>query len=170
MNAGFAHIGVSTHNMEATTDFYCNVLGCRLVADERIEIGEGGVIRQVSIDVGEGQYMVFMEAKGVKSISDNYDTSINRALGVPAGMYHYALRVATLAELATKAKTIASLGWDVSEITDLGHAKSVFLHDPNGLQLELSVKIRDFNKSDIGRVTKAEVARSARSESQELDF
>lgn len=164
MNAGFAHVGVSTHNMEATTDFYCNVLGCRLVADERIEIGEGGVIRQVSIDVGESQYIVFMEAKGVKDISNTYDTSINCALGVPAGMYHYALRVATLDELASKAKLITSRGWDVSEITDLGHAKSIFLHDPNGLQLELSVKIRDFNECDIGRVTKAEVARSARPE------
>jgi len=147
--------------MGATKDFYCDVLGCKLVADEHIEIHGGGVIRQVSFDVGESQYIVFMEVKGVDGISSDYDTSINRALGVPAGMYHYSLRVATLDELTDKARIIASRGVDVSEITDLGHAKSIFLRDPNGLQLELSVKVRDFDESDIGRVTKAEVARSA---------
>lgn len=161
MNAGFAHVGVSTHDMEATINFYCNVLECRCVADECIEIDSGGVVRQVCFDVGADQYMVFMEAKGVNSISENYDTSINRALGVPAGMYHYALRIVSQDELAAKARTIANHGITVSEITDLGYAKSVFLQDPNGLQLELSVKIRDFDESDLGRVTKAEVAEKA---------
>lgn len=161
MNSGFAHVGFSTHDMETTIAFYCEVLKCQLLADERIEIGEGGVIRQVSIGVGADQYVVFMEAKGVENISDDYDTSINRALGVPAGMYHYALKVLTLEELIAKAKAISSHGIEVSEVTDLGHAKSIFLHDPNGLQLEFSVKVRDFNKSDIGRITRAEVAKNA---------
>ena len=132
MTCGFAHIGVSTHDMEATIDFYSNILGCRRVADECIEIGKGGVIRQVSIDVGEGQYIVFMEANGVDSIREDYDTSINRALGVPAGMYHFALRIDTLENLIIKADAIANHGIEVSEITDLGNAKAVFLQDPNG--------------------------------------
>ena len=61
-------------------------------------------------------------------------------------------------ELESKAKSIAEQGISVSDITDLGNAKAVFLQDPNGLQLELSVKVRDFDESDIGRVTSAEVA------------
>ncbi len=160
MNSGFAHIGVSTHNMEETLNFYCNVLGCQHLADERIELGKGGVIRQVSIGVGGGQYIVFMEAKGVATIGEDYDTGINGALGVPAGMYHYALKVQSVEELAEKAAAIAEHGVEVSEITDLGIAKAVFLQDPNGLQLELSVMLRDFDASDIGRVTRAEVAES----------
>jgi catechol 2,3-dioxygenase-like lactoylglutathione lyase family enzyme len=132
---GIAHVGVSTHDMEATIDFYANVLGCERVADERMEIGAGGVIRQVSFDVGGGQYIVFMEAKGVEGISDSYDTSINGALGVPSGMYHYALRLASLDELMVKATAIANHGISVSEITDLGNAKAVFLRDPNGCSL-----------------------------------
>ena len=160
MNAGFAHVGVSTHDMEATINFYCDILGCRRVADERIEIGKGGVIRQVSLDVGDSQYIVFMEAKGVDGISEDYDTSINRTLGVPPGMYHYAFRIASMGELMDKAKTIASHGVTVSEVTDIGNAKAIFLQDPNGLQLELAVKLRDFDESDIGRVSRAEVAES----------
>lgn len=158
MDGGFAHVGVSTHNMEETIDFYCNILHCQLLGDERVELGKGGVIRQVSIGIGDGQYFVFMEAKGVPSISEDYDTSINKALGVPGGMYHYALRVSSMQELESKAKSIAEQGISVSDITDLGNAKAVFLQDPNGLQLELSVKVRDFDESDIGRVTSAEVA------------
>jgi catechol 2,3-dioxygenase-like lactoylglutathione lyase family enzyme len=156
---GFAHIGVSTHDMEATLNFYCEVLGCPRLGDEVFEVGEGGSVRQVSIGVGHGQYIVFMQAKGISSISEDYDTSINGALGVPAGMYHYALRVSSPEALEAVAETLAERGVEASEITDLGIIKSVFFRDPNGLQLELSATLRDFNESDIGRVTKAEVAK-----------
>lgn len=155
---GFAHVGVSTHDMETTIEFYAKILGCRVVADERIEIGSGGVVRQTSIDVGQGQYLVFMEAIGVEGISAHYDTGINGALGVPGGMYHYALRLGTLEALEVARSDITAKGVEVSEITDLGVAKSIFLNDPNGLQLELSVKVREFESSDIGRVSRAEIA------------
>lgn len=158
MNLGFSHVGLSTHDMESTIIFYCDILGCRLVADERIEINNGGVIRQVSIDIGANQYIVFMEAKNVAGISANYDTSINNALGVPAGMYHYALKVESLETLAQIANSITNKGVEVSEITDLGNAKAIFLQDPNGIQLELAVKVRDFDEADIGKVTSASVA------------
>ena len=158
---GFGHVGVSTHDMGETIDFYARVLECPVIADERIEINDGGEVRQVSIAVGPGQYIVFMQATGVDGISEDYDTSINAALQVPAGMYHYAFRVASLDDLQSEADRIAALGIEVSELTDLGVAKSVFLQDPNGLQLELTAKVRDFDESDIGRVTRANVAPNA---------
>ncbi len=160
MKSGFAHIGLSTHDMGNTIDFYCGLLECQLLADERIELGNGGVIRQVSIGVGAGQYIVFMEAKGVPSIREDYDTGINGALGVPAGMYHFALKVDSEDELVALADSLTQKNVEVSEVTDLGIAKSVFLQDPNGLQVEISVMIREFAESDIGRVTRAEVAES----------
>lgn len=156
---GFAHVGVATHDMDATLRFYCEVLGCPRLGDEVFEIGEGGYVRQVSIGIGHGQYIVFMQAEGVSGISADHDTSINGALGVPAGMYHYALRVSSPEALESVAEILAERGVEVSEITDLGIIKSVFFRDPNGLQLELSATLRDFDKSDIGRVTKAEVAK-----------
>lgn len=155
---GFAHVGVSTHDMDVTLHFYCELLGCPRLADETFEIGAGGFVRQVSIGVGHGQYIVFMQAKGVPGISEGYDTSINRALGVPAGMYHFAFHVSTLEGLESTAATLAERGIEVSEITDLGFIKSVFFRDPNGLQLELSATVREFDESDIGRKTSAEVA------------
>lgn len=159
MDNGFAHVGLATHNMASTIDFYCRLLGCRILGDERIEIGSGGEVRQVSIDVGRDQYIVFMQSVGVQGIPDDFETSINAPLGLPAGMYHISLSVRTLDELTAKANTLTGHGVKVSEVTDLGIAKSVFLADPNGIQIELSVRIRAFDASDVGRVTRAEVAK-----------
>lgn len=155
---GFAHVGVSTHDMKSTIEFYSGVLGCPVVAEETIEISDGGVVRQTSFDVGSGQYMVFMEAKGISDIREDYDTSINKALGVPGGMYHYAFTVSSLEVLKKLADKIRDSGTEVSEITDLGTAKAVFLNDPNGLQIELSVKVREFTTEDIGVLTQAGIA------------
>tara|TARA_R110001606_G_scaffold395569_3_gene568058 strand:- start:6851 stop:7330 length:480 start_codon:yes stop_codon:yes gene_type:complete len=158
MMSGFAHVGVSTHDMTATLNFYCNILKCKLLADETVEISDGGTIRQTSIGVGNDQYLVFMEANGVKTISESYDTSINSALGLPAGMYHYSFNIRTLEELEELGKHLAESDVDVSEITNLDYIKSIFFQDPNGLQLEVSVKQRDFNNKDIGKITKANIA------------
>ncbi|MGB1261359.1 MAG: VOC family protein [Cognaticolwellia sp.] len=158
MISGFSHIGVSTHNMQATLHFYCDVLGCRLKADELVKIEGGGTIRQASIDIGREQYLVFMDAKDVESIPENYDTSINQPLGLPTGMYHYSFNVESLEILERLMNRLEEFDVDVSEIINLDYIKSIFFQDPNGLQFEASVKIRDFVSSDIGRITEAGVA------------
>lgn len=158
MISGFSHIGVSTHNMKATLLFYCEVLDCKLKADELVKIEGGGSIRQVSIDIGREQYIVFMEAKNVASIPMSYDTSINQSLGVPSGMYHYSFSVESLDVLGDLITRLNKFDVEVSEIINLEYIKSIFFQDPNGLQLEASVKIRNFVSSDIGRITEASVA------------
>ena len=160
MGDGFSHVGLSTHDMQTTIGFYSDLLGFALRADERIAIYEGGTLRQVSFDVGCGQYLVFMEARGVPGISETYDTSINAALGVPAGMYHVALKVPTYEALETRRGQLMERGIEVSAVIDLGHAKSIFFQDPNGIQLEISCAVRPFDESDIGRGSVASIAGS----------
>jgi len=155
---GFSHVGVSTHDMDATIEFYEGVLGFRRVVEERTTIREGGTLRQVYFDVGKGQFIVFMEAKGVAGIPGDYDTGINSALGVPLGMYHFALRVPTLDALEARRRALMERGVKVSDIIDLGSAKSVFLSDPNGIQLELCCHVREFDESDLRRTSEASVA------------
>ncbi|MGA7951620.1 MAG: VOC family protein [Thiobacillaceae bacterium] len=151
-------MGVSTHDMDATIRFYDGVLGFPRVGDDRIRIKEGGVLRQVSFDVGGGQYMVFMESKGVRGIPGDYDTGINRALGVPGGMYHFALRVLTLDGLESRRQELQRHGIEVSPIIDLETAKSIFFLDPNGIQLELCCHTRAFDESDLRRESEASIA------------
>ena len=155
---GFSHIGVSTHDMEMTRTFYESVLGFPRVVDEMTHVSQGGRLRQVYFDVGGGQYIVFMEPKRVPGISDDYDTGINGALGVPAGMYHFALRAETLEELEVRRASLVAHEVDVSEIIDLGTARSIFFADPNNIQVEICCHTRPFDASDLERVTDATVA------------
>lgn len=149
MNSGFSHVGVSTHDMEATIQFYEGVLGFPRAAEDRIRIVEGGTLRHVFFDVGDGQCIAFIQANGVPGIPADYDTGINRGLGVPHAMYHFALRASTLDELEARRKTLEERGVAVSPIVDLGSGRSIFFRDPNDITLEFCCQLRPFNEDDL---------------------
>ena len=86
---GFSHFGLSTHQMDATIQFYESVLGFPHVVEDLTRVKSGGTIRLVYFDVGDEQFIVFMEPKNVPGIPADYDTGNNGALGVPRGMYHF---------------------------------------------------------------------------------
>ena len=158
MSRGFSHVGLSTHDMATTCRFYEEILGFPRIVDEVTHVDQGGRLRQVFFDVGEGQYVVFMEAKGVPSIPADYDPGINSALGTPAGMYHFAFREPSLEALEARRRSLVEAGVQVSDIIDLGTAKSVFFADPNNVQIEFAFHTRSFDASDLTRVTYATVA------------
>ena len=158
---GFSHVGVSTHQMDATIRFYETVLGFPQVVDNLTRVTSGGTLRQVYFDVGDGQFIVFMEPKNVPGITADYDTGINGALGVPRGMYHFALKVASIDDLDLRRRSLESHGIEVSAIIDLGTAQSVFFCDPNGIQLEFCCQTRPFDESDLHQVSEASVAGSS---------
>lgn len=155
---GFSHIGVSTHRMDATIAFYEGVLGLRRVVDSLTRIRSGGTLREAYFDLGQGQYLVFMEPKRIPGIREDYDTSINEALGVPRGMYHFAFKVDTLGELETRRAALEREGVEVSGLIDLGHARSIFFFDPNGIALEYCCQTRPFEEADLQRVMDADIA------------
>ena len=82
-NKGFSHIGLSTHDLDATMDFYENILGFKVVRCDTIKIRQGGNIRHAFIDVGRDQLVAFMEPNNVPGLPDDFDTGINRGLGIP---------------------------------------------------------------------------------------
>jgi catechol 2,3-dioxygenase-like lactoylglutathione lyase family enzyme len=114
----------------------------------------------VYFDVGDGQFIVFMEPKNVPGIPAEYDTGINGALGVPRGMYHYSFKVPTLDDLELRRRDLESRGIEVSSTIDLGYAKAIFFFDPNGIQLEFCYQIRPFNESDLHQQSEVSVASS----------
>lgn len=158
MGNGFSHVGVATLDMDATIGFYEDILDIPRVAEQKTRIKEGGMLRQVYFEVGEGQFIVFMEPRRISGIPADFDTGINGALGLPGGMYHLALKVLSLDDLETARKTIESHGVEVSPVIDLGHAKSIFLSDPNNIQLELCCDIRAFEESDLHQEAEASIA------------
>ncbi|KJS38582.1 MAG: hypothetical protein VR74_05280 [Hyphomonas sp. BRH_c22] len=158
MTAGFSHIGLSTHDMPATVEFYTNVLGFRRAADHLTKVREGGQLRQVYIDIGQDQFLVFMEPKNIDGIPGDYPTGINSALGTPAGMYHISFRVNSLEELENRRNECLAAGVNVSDCIDLGHAMSIFFTDPNDLQLEFCYHTRIFTTSDLYQEDEASLA------------
>ena len=157
---GFSHVGVSTHDMDATIDFWTRLLGFPKVAENCTRIRSGGTLRQVYFDIGDEQFVVFMEPRRIEGIRDDYETNIGAALGVPHGMYHFAFKVATLEALEARRDALLREGLDVSAVIDLGHARSVFLADPNGLQLEFCWHSRQFDVDDLHQVSDADIARA----------
>lgn len=155
---GFSHIGLATHNMDATIQFYADVLGFLPVVEELTHVVAGGTIRMVYFDVGNDQFIVFMEPRNVPDISKDFDTGINPSLGLPRGMYHYSLKALSLEDLERRREQLASHGVDVSDTIDLGYAKAIFFFDPNGVQLEFCCQIRAFNDSDLHKQSDVIVA------------
>ena len=145
---GFSHIGLSTHDLDKTRDFYENVLGFKAVRCDIITVKEGGRIRHVFFDTGRDQLIAFMEARGVKEVPGDYDACINRGLGTPSAFYHFAFEAGSEAGLVEKRNELIAKGVEVTDVVDHDWAKSIYFKDPNGLQLEFCCFTRNLNDDD----------------------
>src|SRR5215813_1571561 len=101
-NKGFSHIGLSTHDLDKTRDFYEGILKFKAVRCDTISVKEGGQVRHIFFDTGRDQLIAFMEARGVPGVPTGYETGINRGLGVPSSFYHFAFEAGSEAGLAEK--------------------------------------------------------------------
>jgi len=135
-NKGMHHVGLATHDMEKTIAFYEDVLGFRAVVCEMIEPEGGGAIRHAFFDAGNGELFAFMEPNAIPGLSGDFDTGINRGLGIRGGMFHFAFRVDDEAELDQKRAHLVAKGIEVRGVVDHGWCKSIYFRDPNHLQLE----------------------------------
>jgi catechol 2,3-dioxygenase-like lactoylglutathione lyase family enzyme len=145
---GFSHIGLSTHDLDATREFDENVLGFKAVRCDIIKVKEGGRIRHVFFDTGRDQLIAFMEARGVPGVPEGYDAGITRGLGVPSAFYHFAFEAGSEAGLLEKRNELIAKGVDVTDVVDHDWARSIYFKDPNGLQLEYCYFSRNLNAND----------------------
>ncbi len=136
MGKGIQHLGLATHDMEKTLDFYENVLGFPAVVCEMIEPQGGGAIRHAFFDAGGGELVAFMECNQVDGVAEDFDAGINRGLGTGSGLYHFAFKADDEAELEQKRADLVAKGVAVRGIVDHGWCKSIYFRDPNFLQLE----------------------------------
>lgn len=157
MSQGFSHIGLGTHDMAATIAFYEDMLGFPRVVDIKNHVSGGGVVRMVYFECGDGEFLVFQECKGVDGVPADFDTGINTALGVPIGLYHFAFKVNSVEALEAKKAELAAFGLEVSKTVDHGYARSIFVRDPNDLQVEFCCMTRRFLPADLQRESQVEI-------------
>jgi catechol 2,3-dioxygenase-like lactoylglutathione lyase family enzyme len=155
---GFSHIGLSTLDLDATRDFYENVLGFTPVRCDTLKIAEGGRIRHIFFDTGRDQLLAFMEARDVPGVPSSYDAGINRGLGVPNAFYHFAFETGSEAALEEKRNELIARGVDVTEVVDHDWAKSIYFEDPNGIQLEFCCYTRNLTADDARMQVRGEIS------------
>jgi catechol 2,3-dioxygenase-like lactoylglutathione lyase family enzyme len=134
--------------MNATRAFYEDVLGFKAVRCDIIKVKEGGEIRHVFFDLGHQQLLAFMEPRGVPGAPVEFDGGLNRPLGMPEGVYHFAFEAGSQTELDAKRAELIAKGVKVTPVVDHEWAKSIYFKDPNGLLLEYSYLTREFNADD----------------------
>jgi len=155
---GFSHVGLSTLDLDATREFYENVLKFRAVRCDILKVKEGGQIRHIFFDTGRDQLLAFMEAREVPGVPARYDAGINRGLGVPNAFYHFAFEAGSEAALDEKRNELIARGVEVTDVVDHDWAKSIYFKDPNGIQLEYCWFTRNLNANDARMQERAEIS------------
>ena len=145
---GFNHIDLGTKDMEATRAFYEDVLGFPLVRADLVEL-EKGCMKHYFFDIGNGQLLGFMSGEDVAGWPRDFDSGINRGLGLMPGVYHFAFNSDSLEGLEATKKQLEAHGIAVRGPVDHeGWSKSIYFEDPNGLQLECCHLTRAFEADD----------------------
>jgi catechol 2,3-dioxygenase-like lactoylglutathione lyase family enzyme len=165
---GFSHVGLSTLDMDATRTFYEGVLGMKAVRCDTMQIKEGGQIRHIFFDAGDGQMLAFMEPRGVAGIPVEYDAGINRGLGVPDMFYHFAFELPSVEALEARRAELIAKGVRVTPVVDHEWMKSIYFKDPNGLLLEYACWTRELVDDDARMQVRFTV--SLRGKSPVTDF
>ncbi len=143
------HVSLATRDMAGTRSFYEGSLGFRVVIHETLAISEGGSVDHLFFDTGDGACLAFMQWNGVAGVSGDFDTGINRGLGVPPGTFHVALRCSSLEALEARRKELLAKGVTVGAILPLHPYRSFFFDDPvNGLRLEYTTRVADYTEED----------------------
>lgn len=160
---GFSHVGLATRDMKATRAFYEDVLGFPVVRGDIIKVTEGGRIQHLFFDAGDGQLLAFMGPEEVRGIPEDFDAGMNRGLGLPDGMIHFAFESGTVEGLEAKREELKSRGIEVTDVVDHeGWCSSIYFRDPNGIQLEFCCLTRELTPDDAEPVERFEVSRMGR--------
>jgi catechol 2,3-dioxygenase-like lactoylglutathione lyase family enzyme len=118
------HIAINTHDMEATLQFYCGILGMRLARTALTPNGR----RHYNIEIGGGT--AFAVFDGAKLSPD----------GIPQSLNHLALVVATEEEFNEAYDRLHSHEVKVTEIIERSYGKTFYFHDPNGIRLQIELQ------------------------------
>ena len=116
------HAVLYVRDARRTADFYRDVLGFTTVAEM-----PGGVFLQAPDSTNDHDIAFFTIGAGAGPSTAGRST---------VGLYHLAWEVGTLGELAETRAALAAAGALVGE-SDHGTTKSLYAHDPDGLELEV---------------------------------
>jgi catechol 2,3-dioxygenase-like lactoylglutathione lyase family enzyme len=132
---GINHLALVTGDMDKTTRFYRDVLGCKLVATIGTER-----FRHYFFSIGKGNTIAFFEWPGI-------DPGVpEKPAGEPASgrqFDHLAFNVDGYEDLLALQQRLREAGVEVTRVVDHQFIHSIYFDDPNGISLEASVWLID---------------------------
>src|SRR5438067_6566450 len=120
------HVGINTNDMEATLQFYCGILGMRLVRTTRTPDGR----RHYNVKIGGGSAFAVFDGAELPTAGERQHVN------------HLALPVDTLEEFDGAYQRLKDHGVAVTEIIERGYGKTFYFHDPNGIRLQIELKTK----------------------------
>ena len=120
------HVGINTNDMEATLQFYCGILGMRLVRTTRTPDGR----RHYNVEIGGGNAFAVFDGAELPTAGERQH------------MNHLALPVETPEEFDAAYQRLKDHGVAVTEIIERGYGKTFYFDDPNGIRLQIELKTK----------------------------
>ncbi|HMT45157.1 MAG TPA: VOC family protein [Chakrabartia sp.] len=153
---GVHHGAYRCRDAEQTIWFYCDVLGLvdptGIVLEEVTGTGEHDPYLHLFLRMGNGEFLAFFDAPG-SARPDSFERKDSFDL-------HWAFEVANEADLLAMQKRINSFGVSAVGPVDHGFVKSVYMYDPNGIQMELTYRVPEHDRI-LGEATAAFPAKLA---------
>lgn len=139
---GVHHAAYRCRDAAQTVWFYSDVLGLvdktGIVLEEVTGTGEHDPYMHLFFRMGNGEYLAFFDAPGTADPEwfkrkESFDM-------------HWAFEVASEDDLSAMQRRINSHGISAVGPVDHGFVKSVYMYDPNGIQVELTCRVKDHDQ------------------------
>lgn len=135
------HHAYLAKDMEATRHFYEDILGMPLIGTwiERTNpvTGQPDNYIHTFFELGDGSCLAFFQFKNEKQ---NADHAVRDFEQINPFSHHIAIEVSDAGALEDYRERLDAAGIDYA-LTDHGYLSSIYLHDPSGMQVELTVKV-----------------------------
>jgi len=134
---GVNHIAMATGDLDTTIRFWRDLLGMRLIAG----LGQPGY-RHYFFEISDTCAIAFFEWPSVQPVQEKEH---GRVVSGPFVFDHISFGMETEDELWSLKDRIDAAGFWVSEVIDHGFIHSIYSFDPNGIPIEFSCNVREFD-------------------------
>jgi catechol 2,3-dioxygenase len=132
------HVVLRVRDLERSTDFYGGVLGFR-------KVGEIPGRMAFFTATGENHHDLALQALGPDAHPiDPY----------AVGLYHIAIRLPSEEHVRRAYRALAAVGADVVGSSDHGVSKSLYIRDPDGIEIELYADVPGWKAEGLTAVSK----------------
>ncbi len=154
---GVHHGAFRCRDAAQTIWFYSEVLGLvdrtGIVLEQVTGTGEDDPYLHLFFRMGNGEFLAFFDAPG-SADKDWFERK-------PSFDMHWAFEVASEEDLLAMQQRINDFGVSAVGPVDHGFVKSVYMYDPNGIQIELTVRAKDHDAVLADEAIKLDAALAA---------